>query len=134
MSCPICKKQIGDQPTLHYAKCLINFLTTYAPIPKTKPYRNLSKLVDKIGKDALNHIARELPPQFYEDGNFPRLIKFVTNLLIFISENDGHYRSWLAWLLIKTQYELNQLSLKFDNPKAFYDFLAQHPTIKEAKK
>jgi hypothetical protein len=33
---------------------------------------------------------------FYEDKNFPRLLKALEKTLIFIAEEDPHYAGWLA--------------------------------------
>lgn len=148
--CPICKRRIEDYPTLHYAKCIINkFVQLYEPaIPKAKPNKNVSKILQKIMEDVKHQANTKLPKEFYEDGNFIRLLDFVEKILIFISENDGHYRAWLAWLLIKIQTELNAQAVQFNPEKyhktiqgrlpldpalLFYDYLAQHPTYKEEK-
>jgi hypothetical protein len=90
------------------------------------------------------------PSQFYQDHNFPIFIDTTEKALIYIAENDGHYRGWLAYFLLAVMDIMNQTYINFNykgyykrnkarfpklkikskhaKPILFYDWLTQHPT------
>jgi len=118
-------------------------------VPKVKPRKKICKLLHKAFEETEQCLKRQ-PSEYYKDGNFPRLVENVERLLLYIAENDGHYRAMLTDAILSLVRNINEewnnfnhvayynknknilmINVPLDSLEAktflFYDYLIEHP-------
>jgi hypothetical protein len=89
-------------------------------IPRVKnPRKNVCKLFDRVFKRLDKSFAYQYEDN-YTDRNFPKFVENFQHLLMYIAENDGHYRAWLAQAVVVLCEEYVKEWNEF-NPIAYYN-------------
>jgi len=94
------QEQPHNTMSLHILKCIVNkgLGMTAGLIPTEPPQTHVSELVEYTFK----HIDKNVPfhpDNFYQDGNFPKLLEAAKKGLIYVCNHDNHYRAWLGYVL-----------------------------------
>ena len=87
---------------LHLAKQMINYTTPRLNklIPTRKPECLVSKIVDRTFIRIREMTQKKNVNPALKDNNFTNLLDTTRRTLIFIAEEDVHYRAWLEALLL----------------------------------
>lgn len=72
-------------------------------VPGTLPATPVGRLTQRLFELLRKGVALQ-DRQFYTDGNFPTLLKALEKTLLFIAEEDPHYRCWLAEAMLLCYY------------------------------
>ncbi len=141
-NCPICGKPYewySDKLTkLHYLKCILNkslpFIRAY--VPETERKTKLTPIITKIFAETTKDLKR-CPERFYKDGHFPQFLDTLERAIIYVVENDGHYRVLLLYALLavmdimQTEYQrFNAKAYYFANREAFKGLSLKDPRAK----
>ena len=124
--------------SLKKLKSLINRFTPVLihACPKREPTRNvtlmLTRIFDRVRANL--NVQNVKVQRAYTDKNFRRVIDAVEKVLIYLAEEDGHYRGQLAYLLMAVTGEV-EFSFKLKRQKdpsyttfEFHRWLTEHPT------
>jgi len=104
--------------------------------PKVEPTRNVTLLLARVfGRVRANLNVQDAEVQrAYSDKNFFKLMDVVEKVLVYIAEEDGHYRGQLAYLLLSVTGEVEsafKLKRMKDSTYTIFEFhkwLTEHPT------
>lgn len=98
-------------------------------VPRTKPTRPVSRMVKFLFLELRE--AADLSPDLHKpDGRWPRLLDASSNLLLFVSENDGHYAGQIAQAMLLAHDIVEKSRKRFppgaEGDVAWMEWAAQH--------
>lgn len=116
----------GNTATLHIVKQGLNVLLPrfIQLVPSREPTIPINKVLNRVKNRVYETIDRENAQYKYKDGNFPTFLDSVWKTLLYMVEDDGHYRviltatvEYIADELIREWLEFNKEYVK-QNPDA----------------
>lgn len=91
--------------------------------PKTEPTYPVSQIIDALEEYYLRSINSH-PTHFYKDGNFTNFVKTSTRLIIYLCENDSHYRAMISILFIQISALIQREQRRFDSPVEMLEWMS----------
>jgi len=75
-------------------------------VPRAEPTCPQTRIVDAIFKRMYSAYGVEAGLNRFEDCNFKRILMFTHDLLVYLGENDDYYRTWLGFVLLSAEREI----------------------------